>query len=269
MSGNSISQGCTGVYIPGGSYAVTVTNENGTSNIVPFTVTTSIVDNTPTITNISPSSGAFGAALTIVGTHFTSSDNQIVFKGLSTGSTYYVNSPQTSTDGTTLNAKVTSCPPPVIIANAMAQSCSGVVIPAGQYTVTVVNSNGTSNAVSFTITAGTTTTTAAPTITSVTPSSGAQGGSFTITGSNFTSTGNTITLLAISAGSSGMTATAYSVNSPQTSADGNTIQFTLTSCPPTAPLCPGVAIREGTYSLSVSNANGSSNTVTFTVAQTM
>jgi hypothetical protein len=156
----------------------------------------------------------------------------------------------------------------------MAQSCSGVVIPAGQYTVTVVNSNGTSNAVSFTITAGTTTTTAAPTITSVTPSSGAQGGSFTITGTNFTSTGNTITLNATyagvdSKGNAGLMSSIYQVNSPQTSADGNTIQFTLTSCPPTAPLCPGVAIREGTYSLSVSNANGSSNTVTFTVAQTM
>lgn len=119
----------------------------------------------------------------------------------------------------------------VILAIAVATSCGGPAQPSGP----------------------------APTINVVTPSAALFGDTVTVTGSGFLSTGN-----ALSIGGGYISQT--------TSSDGATLRFTLSNtigvCPPTAQVCPTIALvlSAGTFQVAVVNANGSSNTVTLQVS---
>ena len=124
---------------------VTVTTPGGTSNGLPFTVTTSA----PTISSLSPTSGTVGTTVIITGTNFTGA-TAVSFNGA--GATFTVNS---ATQITTS-------------------------VPAGATTgnVTVTTPGGTSNGSPFTVVAP------APTLTSLSPFSGPPGTSVAITGTN-------------------------------------------------------------------------------------
>ena len=128
-----------------------VVNASGvSSNSVSFTVVSA-----PSITSLSPTSGAVGASVTITGTSFGSTQGTSTVKF----------------NGTT--ATIGSWSATSIVATLPTGATTGNVI---------VNASGVnSNGVSFTVVA-------APSITSVSPTSGAVGASVTITGANFGST---------------------------------------------------------------------------------
>ncbi len=131
----------------------------------------------------------------------------------------------------------------------------------GMYHAWVIVNGVQSNVASFTVTAPAQT---APSITPLSPPSGPVGTSVTILGTGFTSTGNRINF------GSGVI---LNVNS----SDGRIIQFSIPSdqvplCATTAPRCllpaPYNLVVPGNYSVSVTNANGTSNTVQFNVTAT-
>jgi RHS repeat-associated protein len=135
-----------------------VVNASGVnSNGVSFTVVAA-----PSITSLSPTSGAVGASVTITGTNF----------GLTQGTS-------TVKFNTTAATTITSWSATSIVATVPTGATTGNV---------VVNASGVnSNGVSFTVVA-------APSITSLSPTTGAVGASVTITGANFGSTQGTSTV---------------------------------------------------------------------------
>lgn len=183
----------------------------------------------PVITSISPTSGSVGTSVVLTGTGFSSYRNVIRFTTRDTLNFGTAAIEAISPDGRTLQFLVPSL--------TTQMSSSGPIQASttpGVYYVDMFNSNGTSNRVEFTVTTGTT-------ISSITPTSGAVGSSVTIYGSGFT-TGSTNT-----------------VNFGPTylfvaSSDGAALSFAV----------PQVA--DGTYTVYVSNVNGTSKSVTFTVA---
>ncbi len=137
-----------------GTVTVTVMNDNGTSNGLPFIIS-------PTISNLSPSSAVAGGpafVLTVTGTGFDSGA-VVQWNGSALPTT-----PGTATQVTALVA-------------------STYIQTAGSATVTVTDNEVTSNSLTFTIIA-------APTITSISPNAAVAGGpvfTLTVTGSNFDS----------------------------------------------------------------------------------
>jgi hypothetical protein len=95
-----------------------------------------------------------------------------------------------------------------------------------------------------------------PRIASLSPTSGPVGTLVTIQGTNFTSS-NTIHFSSAQ--------TSFAAGSPVNSQSGTSLQFQVSSCPSHAPQCPGVYIPPGSYNVTVSNANGTSNAATFAV----
>jgi hypothetical protein len=93
----------------------------------------------PAIRTLSPDSGPVGTIVTIVGSGFTS-NNTIQFRGEQ--ASFAAGSPVQSVDHTTLVFHVTTCP-------SYQLQCPAFFVPAGRYTVNVVNGNGTSNAAVF------------------------------------------------------------------------------------------------------------------------
>jgi hypothetical protein len=110
-----------------------------------------------------------------------------------------------------------------------------------------------------------TTTTAKPLILNIVPISAAVGTQITITGSNFSPTGNNVNL------------GPFRIASNLSSVNGNTLSFKLSQyagpdcnvSPTTA--CPmwETSLTPNPYQLTVKNANGISNALTFTVVQGM
>lgn len=105
-------------------------------------------------------------------------------------------------------------------------------------------------------------------ITSISPTSGPIGTKITIKGSGFTSTGNTIHF-----GLATYDFEAMGTTYPHISSSSNTIVFQVPAkdnpmCPESSPNCPiriSDPITPGAYNLSVSNMNGRSNVLVFTV----
>lgn len=97
------------------------------------------------IYSLSPTSGPVGTQVTIKGFGFTSSGNTITANGR-----YFANN-LVSSDGATLQFTIPSetgysCPPPLACPMYLIQ------VTPGNYPITVINANGTSNAVTFTVT---------------------------------------------------------------------------------------------------------------------
>jgi IPT/TIG domain len=97
----------------------------------------------PTIAALSPTSGPIGTLVTIRGTNFTS-NNLIQFRGAQ--ASFAAGSPVPSENGTSLQFRVTTCPSHQL-------QCPGFYVPPGNYRVTVINANGTSNEATFALTA--------------------------------------------------------------------------------------------------------------------
>jgi hypothetical protein len=163
---------------PGG-YSVTVSASSGVTLSRTFTVTSL----TPTLTSVSPSSGAPGASVpvTLTGTNFVSPVTvNIPGSGVTAGSASVVSSTQITT---TFNIS------------------SGATL--GGYTVSVTTINGTSGTATFTVAPP------PPTLTSISPSSASPSTNtpVTLTGTNFTSP------VTINIGASGVTTSGVTVTS--------------------------------------------------------
>jgi hypothetical protein len=145
-----------------GTYNVYVENSNGNSAPVTFTVTSTQGQGSPSISSISPTSGAVGTSVTLGGNGFTS-DNIIHFGG---GAIAHVAAtpaifncpmmPAGSTGGCgaysqTLTFTVPSSVGPYC-APGMACPMYMQLITPGTYAVYVENAGGTSNNVTFTVT---------------------------------------------------------------------------------------------------------------------
>ena len=171
-----------------GNVVVRVSGTN--SNGVTFTVTPS-----PTINDMSPTSGAVGASLTITGSGFTAGGTQM--PQVEFYPQLYVD-PTTSSD-----TSITAAVPP-------GATTGDVVVSVG---------GGASNAVLFTVTSS------GPSISNVSPSGGTVGTSVTLTGSSFgSSQGNsTVTFNGTSASPTSWTATSIALPVPTGATTGNVI----------------------------------------------
>ncbi|TSC61407.1 MAG: S-layer protein, partial [Parcubacteria group bacterium Greene0416_14] len=106
-----------------------------------YSIVLTPVNPAPAISSISPSSGPVGTTVTLTGTGFTPSFNNINF-----GSVTALITNLSSADGKTLT---------FTIPNSLCRTgeiCTLQTIPPGTYNVSVTNVNGTSNAVQFTVT---------------------------------------------------------------------------------------------------------------------
>ena len=111
-------------------------------------------------------------------------------------------------------------------------------------------------------------------ITSLSPSSGSVGTQVTIHGSGFDATGNTVSFAASAVGEPGQMPNEPSVIPDLSSADGRTIVFDVLSvwrpaCSYPPGPCPiaNIPTAPGTYSVSVTNSSGTSNSVGFLVTR--
>jgi len=145
-----------------GNYNVSVQNANGTSGTVVFTVTGSPQQGSPTISSISPTSGAVGTSVTIAGAGFTSS-NIVHFGGgaisgvPSAPSIYncpFMAAGSAGTCGSSSQTLTFTVPSSVGPYCAPGTACPMYVqlVTPGTYNVYVQNDNGTSNTVTFTVT---------------------------------------------------------------------------------------------------------------------
>ena len=181
----------------------------------------------PTITSLSPTSGAVGASVTITGSNFGSTQGSSTVKFNGTAATV------TSWSSTSI----------------------GATVPSGATTgnVVVTVSNRASNGVSFTVVA-------APSITSLSITTGAVSAAVTITGANFGSSqgsstvkfnGTTATVTSWSATSIGVTvpsgATTGSVVVHASGVDSNGSSFTVVA----APSITGLSITTGAVGAAV------------------
>lgn len=137
-----------------GTYPVSVTNANGISNAVNFTVTaaTTTVPAQPVINSINPASGPVGTSVVLTGKNFVLGS---VVKFGTLGNAWGT----ISSDQTTLTFSVPqSINPPCINPGVGDYWCAPafVTVTPGVYPLSVNNANGTSNAVNFTVTGNTT-----------------------------------------------------------------------------------------------------------------
>lgn len=235
-----------------GKYDVVVKNKGGISNTLTFTVTATGTSVAPKLNSLTPSYGVTGTEVVIQGEGINISDDTIFFSRSFVPKIY-------SGSENTLRFKVptsiTSCGVGVV------SSCdvpSRDVVP-GVYTVQVVNKNGTSNALTFTVTS---VAVQAPTLNSISPLSGAVGSRATVYGSNI----DTNTEYVLFAG--------YRFPTDGAKVAGQVsfivpreLSFPCVQLKPTDP-CPAVMVRfvtPGDYAVAVGNANGVSNSINFTV----
>jgi hypothetical protein len=190
----------------------------------------------PTITGLSPSSGAVGTSVTISGNHFGGNPGTVTFNG------------QAATTTAWSDTSITA------------------VVPSGATTGNLVVDKGGVQTVGplFTV---------APAITSLTPSSGEPGASVTIAGNNFTSTPGTVTfngLAAVTSSWSSATivavvpngATSGSVVVTAGSLQSNSMAFTVLR-PTITSLSPASGGPATSVVISGSNFGSAGGTVTF------
>jgi hypothetical protein len=210
--------------------------------------------NQPSINFLQPNAGAVGTSVTITGNGFTPTGNRIVF-----GNSGSENNPAYSlssfNNGTSITFIVPYTNYVACLNSVPACMIAQQLIQPGTYPVSVINANGTSNQVLFTVTSSTATHLG---IQYLQPNSGVVGSTITIVGNGFTNGGNTIN---------------FGNGTYQNfSSNGNSIYFTIPSytvpaCSYSSNPCPfaQLPVNPGTYNISVTNSYGTSNTATFTV----
>src|SRR5882757_2495925 len=158
--------------------------------VLPFVWVNTAQAAAPTISNLSPATGAVGALVTITGTNFgtTQGTSTVKFNGTTA----------------TVNSWVSS-------------TTIKVFVPTGATTgnVVVTVSNKASNGSAFTVVP-------APSISTLSTSSGAVGAAVTITGSNFAVPG-TVTFNGTTATSTSWTSTSIAVTVPSGATTGNVV----------------------------------------------
>ncbi len=128
-----------------GQYIVYVTNANGTSASTTFTI---IAISYPAVVNIAPSTGRIGDLVTLSGSGFTQGNNEVHFgvggiRGVST---------LAKVKGTVLNFNVPASINPCDFTTGL-PPCTGqsYQVGSGDYAVYIVNPNGKTNSVLFTV----------------------------------------------------------------------------------------------------------------------
>lgn len=203
---------------------------------------------------LSPSSGMVGDTVTITGSGFTATGNDIHFGIGGVKNIASIN------NGTMITFQVPSgvsrCD--LVVAGAVICSDPKEPVAPGNYIVYVSNANGTTATTTFTVTSGTN----YPAIISVSPDRGRTGETITITGTGLNLTDNEVHL-----GIGGV-----KVNTLRR-VKGTLLNFTVpsiindcdfsTGLPP----CSGkyYSVGAGSYALYIVNPNGKTNSVTFTV----
>jgi hypothetical protein len=218
VSATSITATFTSVLAaPLGAQSVTVTDINGTSNAVTFTLTASV----PVLNTIAPLTGGTGAtvAITLNGTGLLGAT-----LNLPAGITV-VGTPSTTFSTVTANI--------LIAGNAT----------LGSPTITVTTAGGTSNTVSFTVFA------LSPLLNTIAPLTSAAGVTVpvTLTGRGFTGTTSVNTGLGL-----GIAVSSFTIVSDS--------QINATFV---------IALSASTQQISVSNPNGTSNSLTFGIVPTL
>ncbi|MDO8301957.1 MAG: IPT/TIG domain-containing protein, partial [Sedimentisphaerales bacterium] len=248
--------GTPGAYYP----KFTVTNAGGLSAEASLSVKVGDVFPVARIISLSPASGPVDTQVTITGSGFTPTGNRVKFGNLGSENNPVYN--LNSADGHTLTFNVPTSNYFVCWSTAP-DPCSAPAVSTapGVYEVSVITAYSTSNKVSFTVTSDTS---VAPAITAINPTSGLVGTSVTITGRGFTPTGNRVNF------GGGVIMDLVPAGSSAT--DVQTLTFTVPStldllCRHQAPYCAIVAgpTTPGVYPVSVTNANGASNAMNFTV----
>lgn len=147
-----------------GVYPVSVTNENGNSNKVNFSVVGITPSNTPHITGAIPQSGPIGTKVTINGANFISG-SKVNFGSLGTVDG------TVSSNGTSFTFNVPSAIYAAPGCSDRNSPCAQAVIEVGSgtYLLSVVNGNGTSNEIKFEVTN-------APTMSITSPGAGDEWG---------------------------------------------------------------------------------------------
>ncbi len=224
-----------------GNYPVSVSNQNGTSNSLNFTVVATGQGVTPVIQGVdSPTTLTVGQTGTWTVRATDPEGRGLSYSVLWGDERYFTTSAMSAQS------------------SAFVQSATftHVYNTPGVYTATftVRGQNGQTAQTSVSVRV-VDTSSVSPRITSVSPSQTTFGSTVTIYGSGFTRYNNSINF----AGRSNV-----SVNIP--SYDGTSLQFTVPYTPcSSGMICPQVVLDYGTYPLSVTNQNGTSNSVQLTV----
>lgn len=228
-----------------GNYQISVKNNNDVSNSVTFTVTngSSTTNNAPTINGIdSPTS----LSVNQTGT-WTVRATDVTGGGLSYRVVWgdegqYGQSAMSASAQTTFVQSATF---------THAYSQAGIYTPRFY----VRGSNGMTAEVSATVSIQYSNQTQSPSISSISPSSGPYGTVVTVYGSGFTRYNNSINY-------AGRTAVVTGVEST----NGISLQFTIPATPCSSGMfCAQVVMEPGTYQVSVTNQNGTSNSVNYTL----
>jgi hypothetical protein len=240
-----------------GQIALQVVNPDGeTSNTVALDVASD--PSVLSISSISPDSGMVGAQVTVTGVGFTPTGNMIQMANVLVPTLRGVTGPIASADGRTLtfNVPVGICPPCAFSTPPCLAPCFAV--RPGSYHISVTNSNGLSNSLLFVVSGPIS-------IASVSPDVGPIGVQVTVTGTGFTSDANIVELVKLSDPAVG------GLIGRLPSPDGKTLTFTVPES--LLPLCffngcriANTPVSAGSYLLSVSNANGLSNSLGFLVS---
>ncbi|MFZ2152219.1 MAG: IPT/TIG domain-containing protein, partial [Minisyncoccia bacterium] len=130
-----------------GKYEVVVKNAAGVSNVLIFTVTATGTTVAPKLNSLTPSYGVTGTEVVIKGEGINIGDDKIYFKG-SLVPQVYSGSDVTNTLRFKVPSYITSCG---IGTDGTCKIAAQSVTP-GLYEVVVVNKNGTSNTLNFTVT---------------------------------------------------------------------------------------------------------------------
>jgi len=218
------------------------------------TTSTSTITNAASIT-LSPSSSRVGDYVTITGSNFTASGNDIHF-GIGG-----VKNVKSGNNGTMITFQVPSAVGPCDFVNSAdypACAAPSTIVNQGQYTVYVTNTSGTSASTTFTIIA-----ISYPAVVNIAPSTGRTGDLVTLSGSGFTQGNNEVHFGAGGINNVSTLAkvkgTVLKFNVP---ASVNPCDFT-TGLPP----CSGQSyqVGPGDYAVYIVNPNGKTNSVLFTV----
>jgi peptidoglycan hydrolase-like protein with peptidoglycan-binding domain len=245
---------CTLIALAPGQYPISVTNSNGTSNSMMFTVTAYGNGNggntgtqAPVISSIDGSTtltvGQAGAW------SIRASDPSNIYGNGSLSYSVRWGDEGSQTYSSTISSSNTN-----FVQNA---TFNHTYYNPGTYTVvfTVRNGNGQETKSSITVLVTGYSTNSTPVITSVSPTSGPFGTQVTVTGRNFSSYDNVVNFAGVNRAYTGVS-----------SYDGTTLRFTPTATPCTSGnVCAQVALNPGTYTISVTNANGTSNLMNYTV----
>ena len=233
--------------VVGASYSVSVINATGaTSNALPFTVTSLGAYGAPSITNVS---GPNTIAVNTSGTWTLNINNQY-------------NSTYTNVSvnwGDPVYGAYAAAPQQVSNSGNQTLTFSHVYTQSGNYTITFTASNASGQSATASATVNVTGNSSnGLTISYLSPTSGRVGTQVMLQGNGFVALDNTVHF------SQGGTLHVPSQN-------GNTIYYTIPAYASTCDIMPGTQcfyaqpITAGSYQMYITNSNGTSNTLTFTV----